>query len=355
MLVYCVCWLDSLWKFFVLFFCLFTAKVSVEKKQFTEDKLRGLLSPQTKFVLDEHNDMYKFASNRSTSLNCSDLRTDIISTRQLVILTSRSWKSESHILLLRMKYKRSLSFPGCPCCLLYLCANLSSIVPSHRTLFARRRKTTEQLRGLSSSPHPSQRSSGCIAFLSAYSIVGVALSLCLSWHYKSEHSGTQERGRAHHRRGYRPAKRIRSPARLQVGQKGRLAPLPAGCAADYTCAARAWLIVWIAIAQNRNLLSLRDLTGVHLPFLLNLKNRCLAAIRSRFSVPASQIRAFVHYQPTFYHFHVHFAHISFLPSGGGVASGRGTILRLFSLVLAFFFLFVESSLTFFLQLYCWMI
>jgi m7GpppX diphosphatase len=100
---------------------------------------------------------------------------------------------------------------------------------------------------------------------------------------------------------------------------------------------------------------LRDLTGVHLPFLLNLKNRCLAAIRSRFSVPASQIRAFVHYQPTFYHFHVHFAHISFLPSGGGVASGRGTILRLFSLVLAFFFLFVESSLTFFLQLYCWMI
>lgn len=74
----------------MLFFCLFTAKVSVEKKQFTEDKLRGLLSPQTKFVLDEHNDMYKFASNRSTSLNCSDLRTDIISTRQLVILTSRS-------------------------------------------------------------------------------------------------------------------------------------------------------------------------------------------------------------------------------------------------------------------------
>ena len=41
------------------------------------------------------------------------------------------------------------------------------------------------------------------------------------------------------------------------------------------------------------------------------------AISERYHLPARQIKVYVHYQPSFYHFHVHYVHI-LLDDPGGV-------------------------------------
>lgn len=66
----------------------------------------------------------------------------------------------------------------------------------------------------------------------------------------------------------------------------------------------------LAIVHNRSLNSLRDLDGTHLPLLENIREKCLQAIEEKYGVKRNNVRAFLHYQPTFYHVHVHFAHLS---------------------------------------------
>lgn len=41
------------------------------------------------------------------------------------------------------------------------------------------------------------------------------------------------------------------------------------------------------------------------------------AIQDTYNIPASQINVYVHYQPSYYHFHVHFTHIKFEAPGFG--------------------------------------
>ena len=50
------------------------------------------------------------------------------------------------------------------------------------------------------------------------------------------------------------------------------------------------------------------LTNTHLYFCFYLPQE---AIESKYQVPSSQLRIYVHYQPSYYHFHVHFTHLSF--------------------------------------------
>jgi len=55
--------------------------------------------------------------------------------------------------------------------------------------------------------------------------------------------------------------------------------------------------------------SLRDLRQCHIPMLKSLQKEGLEAIRNIYGVASDQIRCFVHYQPQFYHFHVHFTRL----------------------------------------------
>lgn len=47
-------------------------------------------------------------------------------------------------------------------------------------------------------------------------------------------------------------------------------------------------------------------------------NASLAALRTQFGVPSSSLRVYVHYQPTYYHFHVHFSHVKLTNGAFGV-------------------------------------
>ena len=65
----------------------------------------------------------------------------------------------------------------------------------------------------------------------------------------------------------------------------------------------------LAICHRRDVRSLRDLTAEHLPLLRNILSAGTAAIDRIYGVPANELRVFVHYQPQFYHFHVHFTRL----------------------------------------------
>ena len=71
----------------------------------------------------------------------------------------------------------------------------------------------------------------------------------------------------------------------------------------------------LAIVHNRKLKSLRDLNSRHLPLLKKLLVDGCQTIGQKYGVPRSQLRVYFHYQPSFYHLHVHFTHLKNSPGG----------------------------------------
>ncbi|CAH1783322.1 unnamed protein product [Owenia fusiformis] len=80
----------------------------------------------------------------------------------------------------------------------------------------------------------------------------------------------------------------------------------------------------IAICHKRGIKSLRDLNSSHLPLLRNILTRGKKAIKDTFDVDGSQLRIYIHYQPSYYHFHVHFTHLKFDAPGSN--AGRAHLL-----------------------------
>ncbi|KAG9482037.1 hypothetical protein GDO78_010980 [Eleutherodactylus coqui] len=62
----------------------------------------------------------------------------------------------------------------------------------------------------------------------------------------------------------------------------------------------------IAISHPRGIKSLRDLNEDHLPLLKNIQQEGQAAILKKYGVKGNQLRIYLHYQPSYYHLHVHF-------------------------------------------------
>ncbi|XP_077161602.1 m7GpppX diphosphatase [Paroedura picta] len=74
----------------------------------------------------------------------------------------------------------------------------------------------------------------------------------------------------------------------------------------------------IAICHCRGIKSLRDLTAEHLPLLKNISKEGKEAIVKRFGVAGAQLRVYLHYQPSYYHLHVHFTALSYDAPGSSV-------------------------------------
>ncbi|XP_070769657.1 m7GpppX diphosphatase [Enoplosus armatus] len=74
----------------------------------------------------------------------------------------------------------------------------------------------------------------------------------------------------------------------------------------------------IAITHQRGIKSLRDLTSEHLPLLQNIFQKGKEAILQHYSLPASKLRVYLHYQPSYYHLHVHFTKLGYEAPGCGV-------------------------------------
>lgn len=62
----------------------------------------------------------------------------------------------------------------------------------------------------------------------------------------------------------------------------------------------------VALSNRRDITCIRDLGKGDLPLLTNILDKGISTIKNKFKNMKYPIRAFIHYQPTYYHFHVHF-------------------------------------------------
>ncbi|ETN42052.1 uncharacterized protein HMPREF1541_03991 [Cyphellophora europaea CBS 101466] len=85
----------------------------------------------------------------------------------------------------------------------------------------------------------------------------------------------------------------------------------------------------LALVQRRDIWSLRDLRKRHVPWLRRLREQVVrgagAAAGSEGvseGVQEDELKCYVHYQPTYYHFHVHVVHVMLEAEGGTQNVGK---------------------------------
>lgn len=83
----------------------------------------------------------------------------------------------------------------------------------------------------------------------------------------------------------------------------------------------------LALVERRDIWSLRDLRRKHIPWLEHMRARLVAATTEKYpSLEPDQLKLYVHYQPTYYHFHIHIVHVQ-LEAGATQATGKAVGLE----------------------------
>ena len=78
----------------------------------------------------------------------------------------------------------------------------------------------------------------------------------------------------------------------------------------------------LALVERRDIWSLRDLKKKHIPWLEHMRTKLVSATVSTYpSIEPDQLKLYVHYQPTYYHFHIHIVHVA-LEAGATQATGK---------------------------------
>lgn len=78
----------------------------------------------------------------------------------------------------------------------------------------------------------------------------------------------------------------------------------------------------LALIDRRDIWSLRDLQKRHIPWLRYLRQRVLEATVSMYpDLEQDQLKLYVHYQPTYYHFHIHVVNVM-LEAGATQSTGK---------------------------------
>lgn len=83
----------------------------------------------------------------------------------------------------------------------------------------------------------------------------------------------------------------------------------------------------MAIVHRRDVASLRDLTKQDAAWLRRVQQKIVEGIYEKYpgEVEEDQIKCYVHYQPSYYHFHIHAVHVAH-DGGEGQAVGRALLL-----------------------------
>jgi len=71
----------------------------------------------------------------------------------------------------------------------------------------------------------------------------------------------------------------------------------------------------VAICRKAGIRSLRDLNETHLPLLNNIKTKSCQVIQEKYGLTRDQLRIYIHYQPSYYHFHIHFTSLAYEDCG----------------------------------------
>ncbi|SCV69829.1 BQ2448_1223 [Microbotryum intermedium] len=81
----------------------------------------------------------------------------------------------------------------------------------------------------------------------------------------------------------------------------------------------------VVLVQTRAIQSLRDLRPHHLPLLTKIRRECEKVAVERYGIEEGELRFFIHYQPTYYYFHIHVTHVSYL-GFSGITVGQAHLL-----------------------------
>ncbi|KAL9022799.1 MAG: hypothetical protein Q9185_000062 [Variospora sp. 1 TL-2023] len=71
----------------------------------------------------------------------------------------------------------------------------------------------------------------------------------------------------------------------------------------------------LAIVERRDIWSMRDLKKTHITWLKHMRAKILEATVQKYpDVEKDQVKLYMHYQPTFYHLHIHVVHVMLEPT-----------------------------------------
>ncbi|XP_074646587.1 m7GpppX diphosphatase-like [Tubulanus polymorphus] len=78
----------------------------------------------------------------------------------------------------------------------------------------------------------------------------------------------------------------------------------------------------VAIVHKHGIKSLRDLTNKHLPLLTNIRDKTVAVVEEKYGITRSQLRMYFHYQPSYYHLHIHVTHLKYDAPGSNITKAH---------------------------------
>ncbi|KAK9368370.1 HIT-like domain-containing protein [Lipomyces kononenkoae] len=85
-------------------------------------------------------------------------------------------------------------------------------------------------------------------------------------------------------------------------------------------------IYLVAIVHRRDIASIRDLNKSHIPWLKSVYSEIILAVTQAYpAISATQLRIYVHYLPSYYHFHIHVTNVEH-DAGDGAAVGKAIML-----------------------------
>jgi len=82
----------------------------------------------------------------------------------------------------------------------------------------------------------------------------------------------------------------------------------------------------VAIVQDRSIRSLRDLNRSHLGLLKSIRREASRIVQKRWELGNGSLRMYVHYQPSYYHFHVHIVNVNYEGGLHGMVVGQAHLL-----------------------------
>lgn len=83
----------------------------------------------------------------------------------------------------------------------------------------------------------------------------------------------------------------------------------------------------LGLVERRDIWSLRDLKKKHINWLRDMRAKFVrATVETYPELEEDQLKLYVHYQPTYYHFHVHIVHVA-LEAGATQAAGKAIALE----------------------------
>ncbi|OAL04151.1 scavenger mRNA decapping enzyme [Phaeosphaeriaceae sp. SRC1lsM3a] len=78
----------------------------------------------------------------------------------------------------------------------------------------------------------------------------------------------------------------------------------------------------LGIVERRDIWSVRDLKRANVEWLKHMREKMMEATVGLYpDIDRDELKLYVHYQPTYYHFHIHIVHVS-LEAGGTQATGK---------------------------------